>query len=100
MTSAFWTLRIWSRRSEIDVATGNFLVAEIRDAGAVGAWGRGVARLCCGPLSNQRNPLEQSRCRRTAGVPRLYRPGVQKSELFGAGLRGDQGRRPRHAGSI
>src|SRR2546429_6794598 len=43
---AFSTPRTWSRRSDVDVAT-ELLVAEIRDAGADGAGGRGAARLRC-----------------------------------------------------
>ena len=34
-------------------------MAEIRDAGADGAGGRGAARLRCDPVSDQRNPLQQ-----------------------------------------
>src|SRR3982075_3491034 len=99
-TPAFSTRRTWSRRSDIDVATEHPLVAEIRDAGADGAGGRGAARLCCDPVPDQRNPLQQSRGQRAAGVFGLYRPGVQKSEIFAAGLRYDQGWQPRPAGSI
>ena len=45
-----------------------FLVAEIRDAGADGAGGRGAARLCRDPVPDQRNPRQQSRRQRAAGV--------------------------------
>src|SRR5260370_30628924 len=99
-TPAFWTLRIWSRRSNINVATEHFLVAEIRDAGADGASGGGAARLRCDPVPDQRNPLQQSRGKRATGVFGLYRYGVQKSEVFAAGLPYDQRRQSRRAGSI
>ena len=36
-------------------------MAEIRDAGADGAGGRGAARLCCDPVPDQRDPRQQSR---------------------------------------
>jgi len=48
----------WSRRSDVDVATGYHVLAEIRDAGADGASGRGAARLCCDPVPDQRNPFQ------------------------------------------
>src|SRR6202011_5283101 len=84
---AFSIPRIWSLRSDIYVATEHLLVAEIRDAGADGASGRGAARLCGDPVPDQRNPFQQSRGKRAAGVFGLYRSGVQKSEIFAAGLR-------------
>src|SRR4030088_147988 len=98
--SAFSIPPIWSRRSDIDVATEHPLVAEIRDAGADGAGGRGAARLRCDPVSDQRNPLQQPWGQCAAGIFGLYGSGVQESKILKAGLRYDQGRRPRRAGSI
>src|SRR4030081_1746806 len=89
--SAFSIPRIWSRRSDIDVATEHFLVAEIRDAGADVASGRGAARLCGDPVPDQRNPLEQSRRQRTASVSRLHLCGGEEPEILPAALRYDQG---------
>src|ERR1700736_7046615 len=97
---AFSIPRIWSLRSDIYVATEHLLVAEIRDAGADGASGRGAARLCGDPVPDQRNPLEQSRRQRAASFSRLHRSCIQESEILAAGLRYDQGKRPRRAGSI
>ena len=83
-----------------DVATEHFLVAEIRDAGADGAGDRGAARLCCDPVPDQRDPHQQPRRQRAAGVSRLHRSRVQESEIRAARLRRDQGRQPRRAGSV
>src|SRR5450755_3397501 len=99
-TPAFSIPRTWSRRSNIDVATEHFLVAEIRDAGADGAGGRGAARLCCDPVPDQRDSFQQSRGERAAGVFGLHRSRVQESKVLTAGLRCDQGGWPRPAGSI
>src|SRR2546421_488604 len=96
---AFSTPRTWSRRSDVDVAT-ELLVAEIRDAGADGAGGRGAARLCCDPDPDQRDPHQQPRRQRTSGVSGLHRPGVKESEIRAAGLRKDQGLWPRRAGPV
>jgi hypothetical protein len=89
----FWTLRTRSRQSDTDGATEYFLVAKIRDARADGASGRGAARLCCDPVSDQRNPLQQSRVQRAAGVSGLHGSSVQESEILAAGLRCDAGSR-------
>jgi hypothetical protein len=75
---AFSIPLIWSRRSNDHGATGQFLVAEIRDAGADGAGGRGLARLCGDPVPDQRNPRRQSGGQRAAGVSRLHRSGDPK----------------------
>src|SRR4029077_14146125 len=97
---AFSIPRIWWRRSEGNVATEYFLVAEIRDAGADGAGERGFARLRGDPVPDQRNPHRQSRRERAAGVFGLYRSGVQESEILGSRLRCDQSRRPRRADPV
>src|ERR1700746_1808965 len=83
---ACWTLRTWSRRSELDVAAEPFLVAEIRDAGADGAGGRGAARLRGDPVPDQRTAHRQSRDKRPAGLSRLYGSGVQQPEIRRARL--------------
>src|SRR6185312_16411999 len=97
--SAFSIPRTWLQRSDRDVAT-ELLVAEIRDAGADGAGGRGAARLCCDPVPDQRDPHQQPRLERAAGVSGLYRSGVPEPEILAARLRGDQGRQPRRAGAV
>src|SRR5436853_6178423 len=92
--SARATLSTWLRRSrDVDVAT-ELLVAEIRNAGADGAGDRGAARLCCDPVPDQRNPDQQPRLQRAAGVPGLHRSGVQEPEISAARLGKDQGFRP------
>src|ERR1700750_2692184 len=91
---------IWWRRSDIDVATEHLLVAEVRNACADGAGGRSAARRDCDPDPDHRNSLQQSRLKCAAGVPRLYRPRVQKSEILGTELRYHQGERSRGAGPI
>src|SRR5258705_3075198 len=96
---AYSTPSIWSRRSDVDVAT-ELLVAEIRDAGADGAGDRGAARLCCDPVPDQRDPHQQPRLQRAAGVSGLYRTGVPEPEILAARLRRDQGRQPRGAGAV
>src|SRR5258708_15351793 len=97
-TSASWTPPIWWRRSDVDVATEPFLVAEIRDAGADGAGGCGAAPLCFDLVPDQQNPLEQSRLQRAAGVFGLYLSGGQKSKILAAGPPCDQSPPPRCAG--
>src|SRR5579863_2566404 len=91
---------IWSRRSSLDVAVEHLVVAEIRDAGADGAGGGGVARFCGDPVPDQRNQVEYARGERAAGVSGLYRSGVPEPQILGAGLRYDQGGKPRRKGSI
>jgi len=45
---------------------------------------RGAARLYCDPVPDQRNPFQQSRDHRPAGVSGLYRSRVQESEILRA----------------
>src|SRR6195256_6336340 len=68
MMQAFSIPRTWAQRSDADVATEHFLVAEIRDAGADGAGDRGAARLRCDPAPDQRNPFQCARRQRETGV--------------------------------
>ena len=68
-------------------------MAEIRDAGADGAGGRGAARLCCDPDPDQRDPHQQPRRQRASGVfgytdlafknPKFAQPDYDKVKASG-----------------